>query len=106
MSEVEKLEEFIYVALREIEIEFDTKITEKALITDKLSQKLNIAGYLPVELAQIEVLGDEKIMRAICSNPIPEDRDLFRPMDVGRAISQATIVHNEAKGQLYRVKPA
>jgi len=63
MDETEKLGDFIYAELKKIEIEFDTKIVERSLITFELSDRLIKAGYSPhlVEPAQFEVLSDEEI---------------------------------------------
>lgn len=65
------------------------------------------AGYIPVELVQLEMLGDKEI-RYKLEEIQPEGFDWTDITDTEmikfRAISQATITHNEAKGQLYRVK--
>ena len=59
-----------------------------------LAQWAEANGYLPVEPAQLEVLSDEEF------DAMGYDKDF----DTKRTISQATIAHNEAMGQLYRRK--
>jgi len=76
-----------------------------------LAEHLIKLGYRPVEPVQLEVLGYEEINRVEITERKKEGFDetegyhKVRPMDYVKAGSQATIVHNEAKGQLYRVKP-
>ena len=65
----------------------------------ELAEHLTRLGYLPVEPAQLEMLTQEKMLETlgyIKFNPAFAD-ELKR-------ISQATVAHNEAKGQLYRAK--
>ena len=57
-----------------------------------LAQWAEVNGYLRVEPAQLEVLSNEEF------DAMGYDKDF----DTKRTISQATIAHNEAMGQLYR----
>lgn len=60
---------------------------------------VKLAGYLQVEPVQLEVLGDKKMALAFYGD---EDVGGFWHREGCKAVSQATIAHNEAKGQLYR----
>ena len=97
-EEVEKLEEIIRTwVIEEYPIGTETFLD--------LAQSIIKAGYLPVELVQLEGLGDKEI-RYKLEEIQPEGFDWTDITDTEmikfRAISQATITHNEAKGQLYR----
>src|SRR3990167_8476331 len=68
-------------------------------------------GFLPVEPVQLEVLSDGEI-----ENAWPDEVEIITPfltqadiekeiLRCAKIVSQITIAHNEAKGQLYRIKP-
>jgi len=59
-------------------------------------EPLRNKGGVPVEPVQLEVLTPEEMSAAV-----PNRLGRYEEY---RQIAQATIVHNEAKGQLYRVK--
>ena len=61
------------------------------------------AGYLPVEPVQLEVLGDEEMKSVIKENIALLDNE-EKAVELLFKVSQNTNAHNEAKGQLYRVK--
>ena len=73
---------------------------------DQILALIKETGYLPVEPVKLEVLTDEELHKA--DNKLGED--FYRAEDPEawlmdrRNISEATIVHNEAKGRLYRMK--
>ena len=110
MEAVEKLREQITQIL--VEMKAYQKVFpkgERLLIRDELTNKIlyliKKAGYFPVELVQLEGLGDKEI-RYKLEEIQPEGFDWTDITDTEmikfRAISQAAIAHNEAKGQLYR----
>ena len=85
-------------------------VTDKEMVemgASELAEHLIRLGYLPIEPVQLEVLRDEKIKWEL-EKIQPEGFDWVsttpNEMVKFKAISQATNVHNEAKGQLYRVK--
>ena len=75
-------------------------------VADQILALIKETGYLPVEPVKLEVLTDEELHKA--DNKLGED--FYRAEDPEawlmdrRNISEATIVHNEAKGRLYRMK--
>ena len=86
------------------------KLRERA---DQILALIKEAGYLPVEPVQMEVLKDEEIISIL----IEIMEDVGEPTDVAtsqahhmwdmpmtKALLRATIAHNEAMGQLYRMK--
>jgi len=107
MSEVEKLEQLLehwhYATLTAINIK-------------EIAKEIINAGYLPVQPVQLEVLGDEEILlirgetESLVKGYWDASEGNFKQMDIldmyfngDKAISQATIAHNEAKfGKLYR----
>src|SRR4030042_3701823 len=64
-----------------------------------------VAGYLPVEPVQLEVLGDEEIFNLGFATPYKiKDPKLDAYTKGVIDGSKSTIAHNEAKGQLYRTR--
>ena len=63
------------------------------------------AGYLPVEPVQLEVLSDKAIINlAMVSRYYVGSKEEKAFIECVKNIIQATLAHNEAKGQLYRRK--
>ena len=76
----------------------------KYCVADQILNLIKEASYLLVEPVQLEVLGDEEIKETAKYVPTKEEW-VIKPEHrywQDKAISQATITHNEAKGQLYR----
>lgn len=102
MSEIEKLGKIISAYCRGSEIAWDEDLRLAKCIID--------AGYLPVEPVTLEPLGDEDVIIAVCGDCPFEGKPSFYDEDCHacqrqlKGVSQATIAHNEAKGQLYRRK--
>ena len=72
-------------------------------IIPELAKWLISKGYLPVEPVQLEVLGDEEMKSVIKENIALLDNE-EKAVELLFKVSQNTNAHNEAKGQLYRVK--
>ena len=70
--------------------------------TDFILKLIKDAGYLQVEPVQLEVLGDEEI--STIWHEYNENQSWHGQLRRIRKVSQATIAHNEAKGQLFRRK--
>ena len=69
---------------------------------DQILALIKDAGYLQVEPVQLEVLGDEEI--STIWHEYNENQSWHGQLRRIRKVSQATIAHNEAKGQLFRRK--
>jgi len=68
-----------------------------------LVEEIKQAGYLSVEPVKLEVLSPETMSKVIQRDCTKWDICSKRfIMNIASVISQATIAHNRAKGQLYR----
>ena len=85
MKKIEKLADIIYL---------NSGVYRSTAVA--MAKKIMQAGYLPVEPVQLEVLPPEALNDALTEayKTHAKSKHTF--------ISQATITHNEAKGQLYR----
>ena len=71
-------------------------------------------GYLQVEPIQLEVLGEDEItnlyqrlafnIKALVLKKLQDNVRWVISNNFGTELSQATIIHNEKRGQLYRLK--
>jgi len=110
MSEIEKLRkqiaEKIKMVLYPDYYPEEVQTEASGRVADQILALIKETGYLPVEPVKLEVLTDEELHKA--DNKLGED--FYRAEDPEawlmdrRNISEATIVHNEAKGRLYRMK--
>ena len=116
MSEAE-LKEQIAKVIADVEIEavepVETWIAEDEClaVVDQIHNLYLQAGYLPVGEVQLEVLGEESIKQILAIQALEvlgheflKSYTLDDALDGSKRVSQATIAHGEAKGQLFRVK--
>ena len=104
MNEVEKLASIIHQARfpylpPNVVLDQESLDTAEAVIKD---------GYLPVEEAKLEVLGDEEICHLF-----EQWEDEYEDVEMtdakweifrSKSLSQATIAHNEKQGKLWRIR--